>query len=79
MTTWKEPIPSAGKWEVFYLGAGEANIPAEEARELVARFGFVQKYSILEMERNTFQGGERHFWPKECPCNEVSDFHQWGG
>ena len=83
--TWKEPVPSAGEWEIFYLGSGgggaaggEEKLPAEQARSLVGAFGFVQKYSSAFMDRNSFGGGERHFWPAEYPYGAATDYFNSG-
>tara|TARA_B110001452_G_scaffold161154_1_gene134141 strand:+ start:88 stop:1137 length:1050 start_codon:yes stop_codon:yes gene_type:complete len=86
LEAWKEPVPSsAGEWEIFYVGSGgggaaggEEKLPAEQARALVGAFGFVQKYSCVEMDRNNFRGGERHFWPAEYPYGAERDYFNSG-
>jgi len=67
MDTWRERLPSTGRWRVFYVDFGDAEVPLAEAHELVDKFRFVVKYSRLCMDRSSFSGGEQHYWPPECP------------
>ena len=78
LSMWMERLPSMGKWRAFYKDHGDGEVPAAEAHELIDKFGFLPKFDVLRADRNSFDEGERHFWPKECPGKGDSKYWNSG-